>query len=360
MGIDASIRQELSDLLPQKAFVKNRSIAVLLPCYNEEATIADVVKAFAQSLPGAQIYVYDNNSSDRTSEVARAAGAIVRREPFQGKGNVVRRMLADIDADVYVMADGDMTYDATAAGRMVDLLVSNNLDMVVGTRVSDEAEAYRRGHRFGNRLFNWIVARAFGETFTDILSGYRVFSNRFAKSFPANSRGFEIETELSVYALDLRLATAEVPLAYASRPENSTSKLRTYRDGFRILMTIAMMCRALKPLHFFGAIAGGFMVCALALGLPVIVEFLMTGLVPRLPTAILAAGMAQLAFIFLACGIITDAVAGARREQRRMRYLDLSSPVPAAHSLQTPVEVKRDAPAHDPQSDVANAARQVA
>ena len=205
------IRTELLELLPHASFVRNRSIAVLLPCFNEEAAIGAVIQQFRKALPGATIYVYDNNSTDRTSEIARAEKAVVRVERLQGKGNVVRRMLADIDADIYVMADGDLTYDATAAGRMIDLLVSSNLDMVVGTRIADKDEAFRAGHRFGNRMFNAIVARLFGANFTDILSGYRVISRRFAKSFPAASQGFEIETEFSVHAIDLRLATAEVP-----------------------------------------------------------------------------------------------------------------------------------------------------
>jgi hypothetical protein len=320
------IRAELSEILPHASFVRHRTIAVLLPCYNEEAAIGAVIRQFRKALPGATIYVYDNNSTDRTVEVARAEKAIVRHEALQGKGNVVRRMLADIDADIYVMADGDLTYDATAAGRMVDLLVSRNLDMVVGTRVADEAEAYRAGHRFGNRLFNVIVSRLFGNNFTDILSGYRVISRRFAKSFPAASSGFEIETEFSVHAIDLRLATAEVPLHYAKRPQDSVSKLNTYRDGVKILTKIAMMYRALKPLSFYGIIATALFATSAAFGLPVVATFIETGLVPRLPTAILAASLTQLGFIALACGVIIDAVCTNGREVRRMRYLDLTAP----------------------------------
>jgi glycosyltransferase involved in cell wall biosynthesis len=320
------IRDELKDALPHTSFVRNRSIAVLLPCYNEEATIAAVIAGFRKALPGAQIYVYDNNSTDRTSEIALAEKAIVRHEPFQGKGNVVRRMLADIDADIFVMADGDLTYDASAAGQMVDLLVSRNLDMVVGTRIAEEDEAFRLGHRFGNRLFNGIVGRLFGPNFTDILSGYRVISRRFAKSFPAASKGFEIETEFSVHAIDLRLATAEVPLHYGKRPELSVSKLKTYRDGTRILYKIAMMYRALKPIRFYGLIACGFFALSGLLGAPIVVEFVHTGLVPRLPTAILAASLAQLGFMALACGVIIDAVSAQAREVRRMRYLGLMAP----------------------------------
>src|SRR5215813_11967226 len=272
------IRDELESLLPLGSFAKNRSIAVLLPCYNEETTIAAVIESFRRVLPGATIYVYDNNSTDRTSEVAAAEGAVVRRERYQGKGNVVRRMFADIEADVYVLADGDLTYDASASGRLVDALVSQNVDMVVGVRVG-EGQAFRRGHRFGNRLFNWIVARLFGYGFTDILSGYRVVSRRFAKSFPAASSGFEIETELSVHALDLKLATGEIPLPYGERPENSKSKLKTYRDGAKILGSILMMYRALRPFQFYGAIFLALSAVAFGLGLPLVVTYAETGLV---------------------------------------------------------------------------------
>src|SRR5215475_8365481 len=228
-------------------------LAILLPCYQEEAAIAETVAAFARARPDAVIYVYDNNSTDRTAERAAAAGAIVRREARQGKGNVIRRMFADIEADVYVMADGDLTYDASAAGRLVDALVSQNVDMVVGVRVAS-GRAFRPGHQFGNHLFNRVVTHLFGNGFTDILSGYRVVSRRFAKSFPAASSGFEIETELSVHALDLKLAAVEIPLRYDERPQNSSSKLRTYRDGARILLKILMMYKTLRPFAFFGAI----------------------------------------------------------------------------------------------------------
>ena len=318
------IRSELMELRPQVAFAR-RSVAVLLPCYNEEAAVGQVVAAFRKVLPGAAIYVYDNNSTDRTVEVAAGAGATVRREMYQGKGNVVRRMLADVEADVYVLADGDLTYDAGAVGRLIDELVSRNLDMVVGRRVGDDG-AFPRGHRFGNALFNGVVARLFGPGFTDILSGYRVVSRRFAKSFPASSAGFEIETELSVHALDLKLATAEIELPYGTRPENSTSKLKTFRDGARILMTIAMMYRALKPFRFYGAICLALALVSLVLGAPVLATWLATGLVPRLPTAILSAAVMQLAFLSLACGLIVDAVGAGRREMKRMRYLDLPAP----------------------------------
>jgi len=248
----ARVRAELSQAVPVQSFVRNRSIAVLLPCYNEAATIARVVEGFRTALPGALLYVYDNNSTDGTAAAAARAGAIVRFELYQGKGNVVRRMFADIDADVLVLADGDMTYDPAHAGRLIDLLISDNLDMVVGARVSEEASAYRAGHRLGNQVFTGLVRRLFGQGFTDIFSGYRVFSRRFAKSFPAGSTGFEIETELAVHALDLKLACRELPILYGSRPQDSHSKLNTYRDGARILRRIARMFRTLHPLRFYG------------------------------------------------------------------------------------------------------------
>jgi glycosyltransferase involved in cell wall biosynthesis len=319
------VRDELASLLPQAAFVKHKSIAVLIPCYNEAATIAPVIDGFRRVLPGAGIYVYDNNSTDGTAEAAAAAGALVRREMYQGKGNVVRRMFADVEADVYVLADGDLTYDAAAVGRLVETLVAQNVDMVVGVRVGAE-QAFRRGHRFGNRLFNWIVARLFGPGFTDILSGYRVVSRRFAKSFPAASSGFEIETELSIHALDLKLATAEMALSYGERPQNSVSKLKTFRDGARILATILLMYKALKPFRFFGALCVGLVLASLATAAPVIATYVETGLVPRLPTAILAASIMQLAFLSLFCGIVTEAISATRRELKRMRYLELPAP----------------------------------
>lgn len=330
MTLAGRIRDELKDLLPQASFVKNRSVAILLPCYNEEAAIAAVIDGFRDVLPGATIYVYDNNSTDRTAEVAAGAGAVVRREPYQGKGNVVRRMLADIEADVYVLADGDLTYDASAAGRLIDTLVSQNLDMVVGRRIG-AGGAFPPGHQFGNRFFNLVFRKLFGTGFTDILSGYRVVSRRFAKSFPAASSGFEIETELSVHALDLKLATAEIDLPYGSRPLGSASKLKTFRDGTRILATIVLMYKALKPFQFFGALFLLLFAASLGLGAPVVATYLETGLVPRMPTAILATGIMQLAFLSLACGIIVEAVSAGRREVKRMRYLDL--PAPAVERL---------------------------
>ena len=318
------VREELGELFPQTSWLRNRSIAVLLPCYNEAAAIGEVVRAFRHALPSAQIYVYDNNSTDDTGRTAEQAGAIVRAEPYQGKGNVVRRMLADIDADIYVLADGDATYNPQAAGQLIDALVTRNLDMVVGTRAPAEG-AYRRGHRTGNRFFNRAVHHLFGPGFTDILSGYRVLSRRFAKSFPVTSTGFEIETELSVHALDLKIATAEIPLRYGARPEGSHSKLRTYRDGLRILGAILLLYKELKPLRFFGAIGAGLVIAAVGLALPLVKTYAETGLVPRFPTAILATGMVQLGVLSFAVGLVLDSLARSRREAKRMRYLDLQS-----------------------------------
>lgn len=323
--LERRVREELDDLLPQASWVKNQSIAVLLPCYNEEAAIADVIADFGKALPSAQIYVYDNNSTDKTADVARKAGAVVRTESYQGKGNVVRRMLADIDADIYVMADGDGTYDTGAVGRLIDALVTNNLDMVVGTRMGGGTDAYRRGHQWGNRFFNRVVSHLFGNSFTDILSGYRALSRRFAKSFPVTSSGFEIETELSVHALDLKIATAEVELRYGARPEGSESKLRTYRDGARILWTILMLYKELYPGRFFGALGAALMIVSGALGLPLILTWFESGLVPRIPTAVLSAAIMQLGFLSLGCGFVLDSIAQGRREAKRMRYLDLCS-----------------------------------
>lgn len=318
------VKEELDELFPQSSWVRNKSIAVLLPCYNEEAAIGNVVEGFQKALPAAKIYVYDNNSTDATRANAAKAGALVRSEAYQGKGNVVRRMLADIDADIYVLADGDATYDPTAAGTLIDTLASNNLDMVVGTR-NGGGEAYRRGHRFGNQLFNRIVATLFGPGFSDILSGYRVLSRRFAKSFPVTSSGFEIETELSVHALDLKIATAEIELPYGARPAGSESKLNTYRDGLRIMATIVMLYKELNPFRFFGAIAFALIAAALALGLPIVHTYLQTGLVPRLPSAVLASGIMQLGFMSLGCGLVVESISQGRREAKRMRYLDLQA-----------------------------------
>lgn len=298
-------------------------IAVLLPCYNEERAIAQTITAFAAALPSATVYVYDNNSSDRTIAVAREHGATVRREAAQGKGNVVRRMFADVDADIYVLADGDATYDAGAAPNMVELLISDNLDMVVGARKSVLELAYRRGHRFGNRVLTGLLTTLFGRSFTDILSGYRVFSRRFVKSFPVLSSGFEIETEISVHALELRMPVAEVPTNYAARPEGSESKLSTYRDGFKIMRTMLDLFRLERPLPFFGAAGGLFLLIAFLLVIPLTITYLDTGLVPRLPTAVLAVGLVILASLAFLAGLILDNVVRGRREIRRLAYLSI-------------------------------------
>ncbi|WP_448661076.1 glycosyltransferase family 2 protein [Sphingomonas sp. CJ20] len=301
-------------------------IAVLLPCYNEEAAIAQTIAGFRAALPGATIYVYDNNSRDRTIEVARAAGAVVRVERMQGKGNVVRRMFADVDADVYVMADGDATYDAAVAPAMVDRLTQEGLDMIVGTRVHEAAEAYRRGHVLGNRAMTGFLAGLFGRSFTDIFSGYRVFSRRFVKSFPVLSAGFEIETEISVHALELKMPVGEVETAYFARLEGSHSKLNTYRDGLRILRTIFTLYRFERPLLFFGWIASLFATIAVVLAIPLVITYAHTGLVPRFPTAVLTTGLMILAFLNLFSGLILDTVVRGRREIRRLAYLAQPGP----------------------------------
>jgi len=306
-------------------------IAVLLPCYNEEAAIAQTVAGFRAALPEAIVYVYDNNSRDRTVEVARAAGAVVRRERIQGKGAVVRRMFADIDADVYVMADGDATYDATSAPALIRQLVDEQLDMVVGSRISQVQESYRRGHRFGNALLTGMLARLFGRSFTDILSGYRIFSRRFVKSFPSLSAGFEIETEISVHALELKMPCAESETPYFARPEGSASKLSTYGDGWRILSTILTLYRIERPLLYFGVIGAVLALMAVVLAFPLALTYAATGLVPRLPTAILTTGLVILAALCLFAGLILDTVVRGRREMRRLAYLTYPAPSSGRH-----------------------------
>lgn len=304
----------------------NLKIAVLIPCYNEEAAIASVISDFRAALPAADIYVYDNNSSDRTVAVAREAGAIVRSEPLQGKGNVVRRMFADIDPDVFVMTDGDNTYDASAAPKMVQKLLDENLDLVNGKRVHADTEAYRPGHQFGNTLLTSLVAMIFGKRFDDMLSGYKVFSRRFAKSFPSLSGGFEIETELTVHALELRMPIAEIETTYSARPEGSESKLSTYADGYKILRMIAILIKEERPLQFFSALFGLFALSSIVLSIPIISTYMQTGLVPRQPTAVLATGLMLLGFLSLACGLILDTVTRGRKEFKRLQYLSVSSP----------------------------------
>ncbi len=304
-------------------------VAVLIPCCNEAAAIGAVVGAFRAALPGAVVYVYDNNSADATAALARAAGAVVRQERMQGKGHVIRRMFADVEADVYVLVDGDGTYDAGAAPRMVALLRTQGLDMVTGTRVSQIEAAWRRGHRLGNALLAGLVRRIFGDRVTDMLSGYRVFSRRFVKSFPALSGGFETETEFTVHALELRMPVGELATAYRDRAAGSASKLRTFRDGARILRLIVLLVKEERPLGFFGGCALVLAGLGVAAGGPVIATYLRTGLVPRLPTAVLATGLMLLAALALACGLILDTVTRGRRELKRLHYLAVPGPAAA-------------------------------
>ncbi|MGC2809663.1 MAG: glycosyltransferase family 2 protein [Bradyrhizobium sp.] len=296
-------------------------IAVLVPCFNEEAAVATVVADFRKVLPSARIFVYDNNSSDRTAAVAGDAGAEVRRERRQGKGHVVRRMFADIDADIYVLVDGDATYDAASAPRMIDALVSDRLDMVVGFRVDQVEAAYRRGHRAGNWMLTGFLSSVFGQAFKDILSGYRVLSRRFVKSFPVLSDGFEIETELSVHALELALPVTEIETPYYARPAGSFSKLNTWRDGFRILGTILRLYRSEKPLRFFGAIGIFLILVSIGLAIPILVTYLEQGIVPRLPTAVLSMGLTILAMLSMSSGLVLDTVTRGRREMKLLAYL---------------------------------------
>jgi len=303
--------------------VREHEIAVLVPCFNEELTVGETVTAFREALPLATVYVYDNNSTDRTADVARAAGAVVCSEPRQGKGkgNVVRRMFADVDADIYVLTDGDATYEAEAAPRMVRRAIEENLDFVNGARVSRSMEAYRRGHRFGNYVLTAMVRNIFGKQFTDMLSGYKVFSRRYVKSFPAMSRGFEIETELTVHALELRMPCAEELTAYGERPSGSVSKLSTFRDGARILRLIFDLVRYERPLQFFGLVGAALILLAVALAVPLAETYFETGLVPRLPTAVLAVGLIIVGFLSWLAGLILDAVATMRSEMKRLAYL---------------------------------------
>jgi glycosyltransferase involved in cell wall biosynthesis len=296
-------------------------IAVLVPCFNEEAAIATVIADFRKVLPSAEIFVYDNNSTDRTIEVAREAGANVRSERRQGKGHVVRRMFADIDADIYMLVDGDATYDAASAQRMIETLISDRLDMVVGLRVDQATAAYRPGHRTGNWILTSFLASVFGQAFKDILSGYRVFSRRFVKSFPVLSDGFEIETELSVHALELALPVAEIETPYYARPEGSVSKLNTWRDGFRILGTILKLYRSEKPLRCFTAIGIFLALISIGLAIPIMVTYLEFGIVPRLPTAVLSMGLMILAMLSVSSGLVLDTVTRGRREIKLLAYL---------------------------------------
>ena len=323
-SVKATISESQSS---DNAAVRSRpAIAVLIPCYNEESTISKVVADFRAALPTATVYVYDNGSSDQSAERARQAGAVVATEPLRGKGNVVRRMFADIDADVFVLVDGDDTYAAAAAPSLVQRLIDENLDMVNGARSNEVGSAYRPGHRFGNVLLSRVVAAIFGNRFRDMLSGYRVLSRRFVKSFPGLASGFEIETELTVHALHLRIPVAEVLTEYKERPAGSESKLRTVHDGLRILSTIFVLLKEERPLAFFTSIFVVLALTSTGLAWPLLTTYLETGLVPRLPTAILATGLMLLAFLSLACGMILDSVSRGRWEMRRTRYLQFPAP----------------------------------
>jgi Glycosyl transferase family 2 len=311
--------------------LQRRDVAVLVPCLNEAGAIGHVVRAFRGALPDAVVYVYDNGSTDGTVAEAVAAGAIVRHEPRRGKGNVVRRMFADVEADVYVLVDGDDTYDAAAAPVMIAMLLEGSLDLINGVRLpAEEAAAFPRGHKFGNRLLSGLAATVFGQRMDDMLSGYKIFSRRFVKSFPALSSGFEIETEIMVHALVLRMPAAEVATSYRERASGTRSKLHTWRDGFRILRTIIILLKEERPMQFFSAIFAFLAMIAIVVSVPLLVTFLETGLVPRLPTAVLATGLMLLAFLSLTCGMILDTVTHGRREQRRIAYLE--TPAPAAPS----------------------------
>jgi glycosyltransferase involved in cell wall biosynthesis len=296
-------------------------IAVLVPCFNEEAAVATVIADFRKALPSADIFVYDNNSSDRTVAIAREAGAVVRNERRQGKGHVVRRMFADVDADVYVLVDGDATYDAASAPQLIETLLAGRLDMVVGLRVDQALAAWRPGHRTGNRLLTGFLSSVFGQDFKDILSGYRVFSRRFVKSFPVLSDGFEIETELTVHALELALPVAEIETPYFARPEGSVSKLNTWRDGLRILGTILKLYRSEKPLRFFTAIGVFLILVSIGLSIPIVITYLEEGIVPRLPTAVLSMGLMTLAMLSISSGLVLDTVTRGRREMKLLAYL---------------------------------------
>ena len=301
-------------------------IAVLVPCYNEAVAVAKVVKAFRAILPKATIFVFDNNSTDNTAAAAAAAGAEVFHEKNQGKGFVVRRMFTDVEADIYVLVDGDATYDAPSATVMIESLLKDRLDMVVANRVDSERSAYRAGHRAGNRLLTAFVAAVFGPKFNDMLSGYRVFSRRFVKSFPVLSGGFEIETELTIHALELGLAVAEVDTPYYARPQGSESKLNTWGDGFRILRTIVELYRAERPMIFYAAIGLVLAIASVAFATPIFVTYIETGLVPRLPTAILSVGLMMLAALSFAVGLVLDTVTRGRRETKLLAYLAQRAP----------------------------------
>ena len=327
MSANTLTRTDVADSSPVADPFPGMRIVVLIPCYNEAIAIPKVVADFRAALPSAEIFVYDNNSSDGTVEAAYAAGAAVRRETLQGKGNVIRRMFADVEADAYFIVDGDDTYDAHSAPAMLRLLVEQRLDMVTGARVTEIAAAYRQGHRLGNRVFTGVVKAIFGNRVTDMLSGYRVLSRRFVKSFPALASGFETETELTIHALELKMPIGEIPTPYKDRPAGSASKLRTYSDGLRIARMIMMLVKEERPLQFFSVCALLFTLLSLLLAGPILETYLRIGLVPRLPTAVLATGLMLLSFLSMACGLILDTVTRGRKEMKRMAYLAVPAPV---------------------------------
>jgi glycosyltransferase involved in cell wall biosynthesis len=329
--VSAPERATSRDSLFRRAarFAAPLQVAVLIPCFNEVRTVAKVVADFRAALPDAAIYVCDNNSTDRTGECARQAGSIVLTEPLRGKGNAVRRLFADVDADIFVLVDGDDTYDAAVAPAMIGHLITHRLDMVNGARVADHKLAYRFGHRFGNQMFSAMVARCFGKRFADILSGYRIMSRRYVKSFPAQVRGFDIETEMTVHALEMRMPAAELPTTYRERPQGSVSKLSTYKDGLRILWRIVMLLKEERPMPFFGAIFAALAATSIGLAYPLFVTYFETGLVPRVPTGVLCSALMLLAFLALTSGFILDTVTRGRRELKRMFYLAIP-PVTAA------------------------------
>jgi len=310
------------------------NIAILIPCYNEEAAIEKVVKDFRAALPAATVYVYDNNSKDQTIARALAVGAEVRTEARQGKGNVVRRMFADIEADIYVLVDGDDTYEACVSRQMIAHLVENGADLLTARRVHTKAAAYRAGHVLGNRLLTGLTSILFNVHLSDMLSGYRVFSRRFVKSFPFTAEGFAIETELTVHAVRLMMPMVEMDTSYKERQVGSVSKLNTWRDGFRILATIGYLVREERPLLFFTAVSSIFAVVAIFIGIPIVSEFFRTGLVARLPTAVLATGLMVIAFLSLTCGLILDTVTRGRWEAKRMAYLAIPGPQDLLRSVQ--------------------------
>lgn len=322
LGLRRAFSRNLFRLLTTDIVMSNNStVAVLIPCHNEAITIEKVIRDFRIYIPKAQIFVYDNTSTDRTADIALSAGAIVRSEPLKGKGNVVRRMFADIDADIYVLVDGDDTYDASSAPRLIDFLIDEHLDMVNAVRVATNVSAYRPGHRFGNAALTYLVASIFGRRTKDMLSGYRIFSRRFVKSFPAMSAGFEIETELTVHALELKAPIGEIPTPYRERPEDSASKLHTFRDGARILKMILHLVKEERPLQFFGSTALITLGLGLVSGWIVISNYLDTGQVARFPTAILATGLVITSFLSLFTGLILDTVTKSRQEIKRLAYL---------------------------------------